>query len=262
MGRCSPQKFSDEELTDRPEVIANFRREATHAARLGDHPNAIPILDSGDQEGLFFLLMPFVEGEDLDHLLRDHGPLNARGSAPLRRADQQPVVPCRIARDYALRCLSWQRSSGHLWTVPVDGFRHFARCGRRSGHAAGGHAAVYQSRTDSRRDPGHSGGHLWSRAGDLRGAYGQAAPERPPALPTSGSNISAGIGSFRRLWRPTKLSRGCFAGCWPREREERFGSAFELSGALEALGFARPEFRPRTSGVRAYAPSTRRSRLS
>ena len=63
------------ELAVRPGVLRSFRDEAIHAARLGAHPNAVPIFDFGELDGLFFMLMPFIEGEDLDSMLHRAGPL-------------------------------------------------------------------------------------------------------------------------------------------------------------------------------------------
>ena len=59
----------------RPEIAAtvgagSFAREIEVAARL-QHPNILPLLDSGEVEGFFFYVMPYVEGESLrDRLAR------------------------------------------------------------------------------------------------------------------------------------------------------------------------------------------------
>jgi serine/threonine-protein kinase len=59
----------------RPEIAATlgagrFAREIEVAARL-QHPNILPLLDSGEAAGFFFYVMPFVEGESLrDRLAR------------------------------------------------------------------------------------------------------------------------------------------------------------------------------------------------
>ncbi len=80
------------ELAARPEVVQSFGREAMHAARLGGHPNAVPVFDFGEVEGLHFMIMPFIEGEDLDRLLAARGPL-PRGEA-LRCAAQITGLLC------------------------------------------------------------------------------------------------------------------------------------------------------------------------
>jgi len=59
----------------RPEIAATlgagrFAREIEVAARL-QHPNILPLLDSGEAAGFFFYVMPFIEGESLrDRLAR------------------------------------------------------------------------------------------------------------------------------------------------------------------------------------------------
>ena len=59
----------------KPEIAATlgagrFAREIEVAARL-QHPNILPLLDSGEAAGFFFYVMPFVEGESLrDRLAR------------------------------------------------------------------------------------------------------------------------------------------------------------------------------------------------
>ena len=60
----------------RPELAAavgpeRFLREITLTARL-DHPHILPVLDSGDADGLLYYVMPLVEGESLrDRLARE-----------------------------------------------------------------------------------------------------------------------------------------------------------------------------------------------
>ncbi|MGD0939606.1 MAG: serine/threonine-protein kinase [Terracidiphilus sp.] len=61
---------------EQPELLARFRREGLLGARLSAHPNIAPVLDVGDGDGLHYLLMPYIRGEDLDHLLARVGPLS------------------------------------------------------------------------------------------------------------------------------------------------------------------------------------------
>ena len=67
----------------RPELIAGsgsdqllqrFRREARAAGRRF-HPNIVAIWDFGDDDGMPFLAMEYVEGRSLDELIRSAGPL-------------------------------------------------------------------------------------------------------------------------------------------------------------------------------------------
>lgn len=65
------------ELTRETNVVARFRREALHAGCLLGHPNIVSVLDVEEADGLLFLTMPYVRGEDLDALLERTGPLPA-----------------------------------------------------------------------------------------------------------------------------------------------------------------------------------------
>jgi len=63
----------------RPEIAATlgagrFAREIEVAARL-QHPNILPLLDSGEAAGFFFYVMPFIEGESLRDRLSRGGEL-------------------------------------------------------------------------------------------------------------------------------------------------------------------------------------------
>jgi serine/threonine protein kinase len=57
-----------------PAALARFQREARAAARL-DHPNIVRVYDAGEDRGVHFLAMEYLEGIDLAALLRQAGPL-------------------------------------------------------------------------------------------------------------------------------------------------------------------------------------------
>lgn len=72
-----PDVLSDEDLQE-GEAIARFEREARTAASI-QHPNVITVTDFGkSEEGVFFLVMEFVDGESLFHLLRREGTLTVQ----------------------------------------------------------------------------------------------------------------------------------------------------------------------------------------
>lgn len=60
------------ELGAEPGYRDRFRREAHTAARLAE-PHIIPIYDTGEIDGQLYLVMPVVNGTDLDTLLRTDG---------------------------------------------------------------------------------------------------------------------------------------------------------------------------------------------
>jgi serine/threonine protein kinase len=79
-----PDVLSDEDLQE-GEAIARFEREARTAASI-QHPNVIDVNDFGkSDEGVFFLVMEYVEGESLYELLRREGTLSVQRAHALLR---------------------------------------------------------------------------------------------------------------------------------------------------------------------------------
>jgi serine/threonine protein kinase len=60
--------------TSQPKTFARFQREARLAQRL-DHPNVVRTYQLGVDEGVYYLVMEYLEGETLADLLRRRGPL-------------------------------------------------------------------------------------------------------------------------------------------------------------------------------------------
>jgi eukaryotic-like serine/threonine-protein kinase len=61
-------------LSDDRETVARFEREARAAARLS-HPDVVAVYDQGSDNGRAFLVMEFVPGSNLRHVIRDRGRL-------------------------------------------------------------------------------------------------------------------------------------------------------------------------------------------
>lgn len=79
-----PDVLSDEDLQE-GEAIARFEREARTAASI-QHPNVIDVTDFGkSDEGVFFLVMEYVEGESLYQLLRREGTITVQRALALLR---------------------------------------------------------------------------------------------------------------------------------------------------------------------------------
>jgi serine/threonine protein kinase len=64
----SPQVSEDEDFRER------FQRESKVAAAL-EHPNIIPIYEAGEENGVLYIAMRYVEGADLKSRLKQNGPL-------------------------------------------------------------------------------------------------------------------------------------------------------------------------------------------
>jgi serine/threonine protein kinase len=74
------QDFLNSEDLQEGEAIARFEREAMSAASV-NHPHIVDVTDFGESaEGVFYLVMEYVEGETLHRLLRREGTL------PVKRA--------------------------------------------------------------------------------------------------------------------------------------------------------------------------------
>ena len=72
-----PDILSDETLNE-GEAIARFEREARAAATIR-HPNVVDVTDFGKSpDGVFFLVMEYVDGESLYQLLRREGTLDVQ----------------------------------------------------------------------------------------------------------------------------------------------------------------------------------------
>src|SRR5205809_3869021 len=79
-----PDVLSDEDLQE-GEAIARFEREARTAASI-QHHNVVGVTDFGkSSEGVFFLVMEYVEGESLYQLLRREGTVTVQRALALLR---------------------------------------------------------------------------------------------------------------------------------------------------------------------------------
>jgi tRNA A-37 threonylcarbamoyl transferase component Bud32 len=74
IGKLMALKLLTGELTRDPRQVARFKREAQLMSRLS-HPNTVQVFDFGASDGLVYLAMEFLKGEDLGHLIRRVGPL-------------------------------------------------------------------------------------------------------------------------------------------------------------------------------------------
>jgi serine/threonine protein kinase len=74
MGRLVTIKLIAPHVAADPEVRARFTREVHNLAQL-THPNILAAFDAFESDGLFVLVMEFVEGTDLARLVRSAGPL-------------------------------------------------------------------------------------------------------------------------------------------------------------------------------------------
>ena len=65
-------KVLSEQLASRPEFLQRFEREARAAAAL-NHPNIVQVHDFGEAEGRHYIIMDFIEGDNLSNYVAKHG---------------------------------------------------------------------------------------------------------------------------------------------------------------------------------------------
>lgn len=75
MDRDVAIKVLPPEIANEPGYEERFRREAYTAARLSE-PHIIPVHEAGEIDGRLYLVMPVIEGIDVDSLLRRDGPMS------------------------------------------------------------------------------------------------------------------------------------------------------------------------------------------
>ena len=79
------QDFLNSDDLQEGEAIVRFEREARAAASIS-HPHIVDVTDFGEtDEGIFYLVMEYVEGETLHHLLRREGTLPVKRAVKLLR---------------------------------------------------------------------------------------------------------------------------------------------------------------------------------
>ncbi len=82
LGRKVALKVIAPELAQDERFRERFLRESKIAASL-DHPHVVPIYQAGEEEGLLFLAMRYVEGTDLAKLVAQEGALQPRRTVEL-----------------------------------------------------------------------------------------------------------------------------------------------------------------------------------
>ena len=73
LGQSVALKFLPEEATHDPRLLERFHGEV-RIARQVSHPNVCRVYDIGEAEGMPFISMEYVDGEDLASLLHAHRP--------------------------------------------------------------------------------------------------------------------------------------------------------------------------------------------
>lgn len=75
MNRVVALKVLPPTAVDSADKVERFRREARAAAKLS-HPNIVTVFDAAESNGTHFLAMEYVDGPDLQRVVREQGPLS------------------------------------------------------------------------------------------------------------------------------------------------------------------------------------------
>lgn len=70
-----PTKIMMAPEAEKKAMIGRFQREAMLAGQL-QHPNVVQIYDVGKEDDLYYIVMQYIDGEDLGRILKDEGPFS------------------------------------------------------------------------------------------------------------------------------------------------------------------------------------------
>ena len=82
MGKIAAMKVLHRDLASDPDVVNRFEREAAAVSRL-HHPHTVQVFDFGSASGALYLIMEYVRGQDLGHIVGRDGPMPWSRAAPL-----------------------------------------------------------------------------------------------------------------------------------------------------------------------------------
>ena len=75
LGRLVALKVLPPHVLSRPDALSRFEREMKAVGALS-HPNVVQALDAGEIGGVHYLSMEYVEGQDLQELIKSKGPMS------------------------------------------------------------------------------------------------------------------------------------------------------------------------------------------
>ena len=80
-------KLMHREIAPDSDQLERFRREARAVAQLY-HPHIVGVIDAGEDDGMPYIVLEYVEGETLKERIRRHGRLPIAGGRRLRDRDR------------------------------------------------------------------------------------------------------------------------------------------------------------------------------
>jgi serine/threonine protein kinase len=136
MERTVALKVISRDKLDNPTAVERFNREVKAVAQL-THPNIVCAFDCGEDEGLHYLAMEYVDGPDLAKQVKQNGPLRVREACEYTRQAalglQHAHEKGLVHRDIKPANLLLQRDTG-LIKVLDFGLARFASERKTAGH--------------------------------------------------------------------------------------------------------------------------------
>jgi serine/threonine protein kinase len=91
LGRHVALKVLPPQVANSPTYLERFRREARAAAQL-HHTNIVPVFGVGEDKGVHFYAMQFIQGQSLDAVVQEVRRLRLLAPAPVRQGGPPPAV--------------------------------------------------------------------------------------------------------------------------------------------------------------------------
>ena len=82
MGKIAAMKVLHRELVNDRDAVERFEREAAAVSRL-QHPHTVQVFDFGQTQGALYLIMEYVRGQDLAHIINRDGAMPWARAAPI-----------------------------------------------------------------------------------------------------------------------------------------------------------------------------------
>ena len=264
-----PDILSDEMLNE-GEAIARFEREARAAATIR-HPNVVDVTDFGKSpDGVFFLVMEFVDGESLYQLLRREGTLDIQRTVTIlgqvvsgvEAAHEEGILhrdlkPANIFITQRLRRTGNSSSSDGFVKVGDFGLAKIINPDRSepasvSGPESRGIIGTPEYMSPEQMQPGaeldarsdiyalgaiayHMLGGRPPFIGDLPQLVAQKLMQSPPSLKTLRSDVTAEVDAvILRSLAKEPSGRPANAGEWFDALEAAAGKQFAVTGRSES----------------------------